>query len=45
MSEPVGEEEHGGDPPCWAAQFADDEGEDEDEDEAVSSSGLRSPCS
>lgn len=25
MSEPVPEEEQGGDPPCWAAQFADEE--------------------
>ena len=29
MSEPVPEEEQGGDPPCWAAQFADEDGDDE----------------
>jgi hypothetical protein len=30
MTESVPPEEQGGDPPCWAAQFADDEGDDED---------------
>ncbi len=25
MSEPVPEEEQGGDPPCWAVQFADED--------------------
>jgi hypothetical protein len=32
MSEPVPEEEQGGDPPCWAAQFADDEDGEADEE-------------
>ena len=32
MSEPVPEEELGGDPPTWAAQFADAEGCDEPSD-------------
>jgi hypothetical protein len=32
VSELVPEEEQGGDPPCWAAQFADEEGEDEEEE-------------
>jgi len=31
VSEPDPEEEQGGDPPCWAAQFADEDGEDEEE--------------
>jgi len=33
MTEPVPEDEQGGDPPCWAAQFADAEEGDRPVDE------------
>ena len=33
MTDEVPPEEQGGDPPCWAAQFADDEAADEGGDE------------
>jgi hypothetical protein len=35
MSEEVPSEEQGGDPPCWAAQFADVEGDEEDGDDGA----------
>ncbi len=40
MTEPVPDEEQGGDPPCWAAQFADDEDAGEDQ---VPQKGSESP--
>ena len=42
MSEPVPDEDQGGDPPCWAAQFADDPGEQEAGDQ-VPQKGPESP--
>ena len=40
MSEPVPPEEQGGDPPCWAAQFAeDDDGDSDDGDEGSEGAG------